>query len=150
MELVKTQTRRFFPLIALIVLGVGFYCIPTQADSDKDKPKEKPPVKGALYKPVVDIEVIMHKVDDIYAEIEENLEKKRLRTIKKDAAFLAEMMNITQHFQKEKAWKDFSVKSRDILLKMHQAASKKDQATTAKLYKEVDAVCEGCHDKYDV
>lgn len=148
--------RRLFPLVTLLVLGAGFLALPVASggaavtvspEKEEPAPGEAKPVP---YKPVVEIDVIMSKVDDIFGDIGDNLEKKRLRSIRNDAEFLAEMMNVTQHFNKEKKWKDFSVKSRDLLLKLHEAAKSKDEAATASLIKQVDASCEACHDAYDV
>ena len=95
---------RLFPVVAVVVLALGVAFVPgaffpgnesqnlIALDGDEDKKKDVP---GA-YKPVVEVDVVMHGVDDVFESMGENLEKKRLRSIKNEAAFLAELVGQAQ------------------------------------------------------
>lgn len=133
--------------IALGYLGVVLLGSSTTVASSPQSGK-KPP-----YKPVVDLDIIMHQVDEVYSDLEERIEKKHFRTLRKQGLFLAEMMNIAMYFDatkysKAKGWEEISIKTRDLLIEFADAAKKKDEAGVTGMYEKFDASCESCHEKY--
>ncbi len=109
--------------------------------------------KAAAYAPVVELDVIMDRVDEIFGDLEKNLAETKFRTLRKDSAFLAELMNITAFFDhteysKETGWKVFSVKTRDLLLEATNVSKKKDGAAYKALLGKIEAACDACHEKY--
>jgi cytochrome c556 len=111
------------------------------------------PEEGRPYKPVAELAVVMEKVDDVFGKLDDLLKEEKFRTVIKDAAFVAEMMNLASHYDhssysKEKGWEDLSAKTRDLLLEASGLAKKKDGAALKGLLERIDASCEACHEKY--
>lgn len=109
--------------------------------------------ESKLYKPVADLGVIMYHVDKVWEDVENRLEAKKFRTLRKHSQFLAEMMNITGYFDhseysEAKGWKEIAGKTRDLLMESVKIAKKKDGAGYTALLKKIEASCEVCHEKY--
>jgi hypothetical protein len=109
--------------------------------------------KGKEYKPAVKLEFVMEQVDEVYNKLEPGVKEKKFRIVRKQALFLAEMMNLAGYYDsteysKEKGWEDLSNKCRDLLLEAGKAAMDEKAAELTTILGKVEKACEACHEKF--
>ena len=145
----RASLIRFLPVGLAILLVAGYVGVTTLGTGSGFAAAPAP----APYKPVADLDIIMDQVDEFFEAAKESLEANKFRTLRKQSAFLAELMNITGYFDhseysKEAGWVGISVKTRDLLLEAQKVAKKKDGDAFKALMGKIDASCESCHEKY--
>ncbi len=120
----------------------------------KKEAKKKGLVKLPPYKLVAPMDVLMDITDTMFYDLEEKIEEKKFKTVRKEALFLAEIANVTRYgyprkSKRQKEWIDYCVKSVDGLLKMGAASKAKKEKEVMRLWKDVEKLCNGCHDDFE-
>ena len=113
-----------------------------QAD-ERASPKVKP------YEMVADLDVVMGYIDDIFMEMPDKVKANRIRKIRTEAMFLAELTNITSYskeFAKEKGWAEYMNTMKADFMAMSLAAKKKDKEQVTALHKKITNTCDTCHE----
>ena len=152
------------PLLAVVAL-VGFFVvvssesavgIPVAPAADDAKP-------GAGYKLVAPLEVVMEVTDDMFYELEKKIDAakgnaRKLKSIRKDAQFLAEMGNLVSHGTYEevktdahrKKWQELCGAMKDQLLALATATMKKGAAAAEVKapWSKAEAACDSCHETF--
>ena len=97
----------------------------------------------------------MDHADGVFADLEEKIENKKFRTVRKEAMVVAELMNVSSYdkeFYGKKEWHELSKKTITELIALSteaKAAQKsKEGAKVAKRWKSAEAACEACHEKF--
>ena len=139
---------------ALVFAAVaGFLMLLTgESESDAVAAQSADPVKPYKkpYKMVADLDVVMGYIDDIFMEMPDKLKANRLRKIRTEAMFLAELTNVTSYaeeFRNEKGWSEYMESMKKDFMALHQAAKKKDKENIASLHKKITSTCDSCHEK---
>jgi Skp family chaperone for outer membrane proteins len=135
--------------LSLIALLGGFLAL-----ADEKEPAPKAGGDGSTFKPVAPLEVVMNNLDDIFSDMQKlvekksALEKRELKTLRKDALFLSELFNVVAYHKGEKDWREWSHKNLRQFQELAAQTEKEDQKVLKTTYDAINATCEACHDKY--
>ena len=134
--------------LSLIALLGGLLAM---ADEKEGAPKASG--GGAAFQPVAPLEVVMNNVDGIFSDMDKlikkpSLEKRELKTLRKDAQFLSELFNVVSYHKGEKDWQEWSHKNLRQFQELASQTEKGDQKVLKATYDAIDKTCETCHDKY--
>ncbi len=113
---------------------------------------ERSPARAAGdgYEMVAELGVVMGYVDEVFTTISDKIEADKLRSVRDDAMFLAELLNVSlysEEWRDKEGWKKYCDSGKKDLVALSAAAKAKDKAKVASLLKKVEASCEGCHDE---
>ncbi len=107
------------------------------------------------FKPVAPLDVVMEKIDDIFAEFGPKLTEegakvtpKDLKKFKKDANFLSELFNVVRYHKKEKDFGEWASKNKDQFIEFAVGCDKGDLKVLKDAFERIDKTCGACHDKY--
>ncbi len=103
---------------------------------------------AAAFKPVAPLDVVMENVDDIFSAMEKKFSGKGLKSLKKDALFLAELSNVASFHKSEKDWHDWTEQNIRGFQKLAAESEKGDAAALKATWESINKVCEACHEKY--
>ena len=135
------MTKLLLTLIATVgLIGAGLFALDDTAGKSE-----------SAYKPVAPIDVIMENVDDIFSTFEKKVadkDVKKMKRMKKETLFLAELFNVTQFQKAEKDWREWSVKNRDQLKELSTLTEKGDAPALKSALETINKTCEACHEKY--
>ena len=108
------------------------------------------------YKLVVPLDVIMTVGDDMFYELPDKVDANKLKTVGREALFLAELSNLYGHVEYEevktaaqkKEWKKYCDSNKDNFLKMAAASKAKNVKEVKGLHAKVEVACDSCHEKF--
>jgi hypothetical protein len=154
-------------LSTILALGLVVGCLAVLSLASRPVaglPLQAPPQEGAdgakkdgagdaskPYELIAPLLVLMEQADAVFYGLEEKLGKEKFKEIKNDALFLAEMGNLYTHakdYREKKTWQDYCVKMKADLLKLSEAAAKKDGAQVKALWTAVEKNCDACHEEH--
>jgi len=93
--------------------------------------------------------VVMENVDAIFEDVPAKMkDKSKLKTLKKDAQFLAELFNVAFYHKTEKDWREWAAKNRDQFQKLATESEKGDEKVLKASYDAINETCDACHAKY--
>ncbi len=139
--------KRFWAPATIAVCAAAVFSIITAGASRGGSADEgKAPVTA--FKPVAPLEVVMENVDDIFQGMEKKFSGKALKSLKKDALFLAELTNIASFHKSEKDWRDWTDQNIKGFQKLAAESEKGDAAALKATWESIDKVCTACHEKY--
>ena len=106
--------------------------------------------KVAPYKMVADLDVVMGYLGDLFDEIPEKVKANRIRKIRTEAMFLAELTNVSSYskdWREENGWSGYMKSMKSDFVAMSAAAKKKDKEKVSALHKKITGTCDACHEK---
>lgn len=159
----KLMPTAFVVLAAAAFLALlNYYGLAQEAKNMEDKAKaakqaavtSQSKYKLPPYKLVAPMDVLMDVTDTMFYELEEKIDEKKFKTVRKHALFLAEITNVTKYGylrkdKRQKAWLDYCDKSIKDLVKMGAASKAKKEKEVKALWTSVENLCNGCHDDFE-
>ena len=103
------------------------------------------------FKPVANPEILMENVGEAFDAVKDRIKEKdtkKLKKAKKEALFLAELLNVAGYYKGEKDWREWATKCRDLAKKLSDDCDQGDVKSLQEQYKALEAACEVCHKKY--
>ena len=105
--------------------------------------------KVAPYEMVADLDVVMGYLGDMFDEIPEKVKASRVRKIRTEAMFLAELTNLSSYskdWRDENGWRGYMKSMKSDFIAMSAAAKKKDKEKVNALHKKITGTCDACHE----
>ncbi len=101
------------------------------------------------YEMVADLDVVMGYLGDMFDEIPEKVKANRIRKIRTEAMFLAELTNLSRYskdWREESGWTGYMKSMKSDFIAMSAAAKKKDKEKVNALHKKITGTCDACHE----
>ncbi len=129
----------------VFVAIVGFVTLLSDEGQATSVESKMPP-----YEMVADLDVVMGYLGDLFDEIPEKVKANRIRKIRTEAMFLAELTNASSYskdWREENGWIGYMKSMKADFIAMSAAAKKKDKAKVNALHKKITGTCDACHEK---
>jgi cytochrome c556 len=138
-------------VVLSVVLMVGcLWCLALAGRADGNQSAVVGP-----FKPVAEVESIMHGQNIFFKEITEQLEKpageKRNKELFESAQVLAELANVNRFNKDKDDYRNWATQLRDTALEFAAGARMNDRAGEDRmkpLYNRMKGICQSCHDAY--
>ena len=136
--------NRLIAIALVFTAVVGFVALLTDEGRASNVEKTMKP-----YEMVADLDVVMGYLDDLFVEIPDKVKANRIRKVRTEAMFLAELTNVSSYskeWREEKGWDDYMKTMKDDFMAMSEAAKKKDKEKVTTLHKKITGTCDACHE----
>ncbi len=144
------RTRLCFSLVTILALAFLGLTLASHRSglAAEDAKKES----AAGYNLVAPLSAIMEVMEDnVFKQIPVQLKAGKLKDIKREGLFLAEIANLTaqeKDHRGKKEWTDFCDQFKAASLKLSETAEKKDEAGVKAQHAAMEKVCDACHEKF--
>ncbi len=134
-------------VLSVVLMAGCIWCLALASRADGNQSAAVGP-----FKPVAEIESIMHGKNIFFKEITEQLEKpageKRNQEMFESAQVLAELANVNRFNKEKDDYRNWATQLRDTALEFAASAKKAEQDKLKNLYQKMKGTCQACHDAY--